>query len=530
MRNYLIQWRISLSSIYKSASVVALSTLVSRMLGFVREILFASYFGATAFTDIFFVAFRIPNLLRRLVAEGALTISFIPVYTEYYVNTTREEADILASRTLSLLIVVVSILTVAGIAFSPQLISLFGWGITDSIVIGTGTVLNRIMFPYLAMISFVAFSMGYLNSHDHYFAPAIAPVLLNIGFITGIAFLSLFFNQPLYGVAAGVLLGGFLQVLLQLPYLKLKGFRFSFKIDTRHPGIKKIFKMIVPALFGIAVYQINILMSTILASLLEKGSISYLYYTDRITEMVLGVFIVSIGNVILPGMSRVSAKDNLDALREMYTKALRASFFLALPAAGALIVIGIPVISVLFMRGEFSSLDVQMTYRSLVFSSIGIAPVAVLRITAPTYYALQDTRTPVIAASLAFVINISLGYILMSTSLRHAGLALANAIGVIVQSSFLLVLLQRKIGDLPVVKLAIHIGKILLSVLIMIVIIGWMSGFCDWYNDTLPVRAGWMLLIVVSGSFLFFLSARIFRIDESVLLWKKLMNLRIKKE
>jgi len=439
-----------MSSLIRSTGIVAFSTLASRILGFIREMLFANYFGATGSTDAFFVAFRIPNLVRRLVAEGALSISFIPVYTETLVKEGDEEAMALARKTLSILALAVTGLIILGEIFSPEIVGIFAYGFDDTEKINLAVELTRIMFPFLFFVSFVAFSMGVLNSHKHFFAPAFAPVLLNVGIITGIMFLSRFFKEPLHGVALGVILGGLLQLFLQFPYLVKSGFRMKFSIDFKHPGIRKIFRMMGPALFGIAVYQINILMSTILASLLPAGSISYLYYSDRLTEMVLGIFIVSIGNVILPEMSRMSAEDNIDEVKDLYSRSVRAALFMAVPSAVALMTLGYPIISVIFMRGEFTAPDVGMTFRALFYASIGIISVSILRITTPTFYSLKETRAPVVAAAVAFVLNISLGYVLMNTELKHAGLSLANSVAMTVQMVILFIFLQKKLGTIDV--------------------------------------------------------------------------------
>jgi putative peptidoglycan lipid II flippase len=501
-------------SFVKSTSVVALSTLASRVLGLVRDLLFASYFGATGTTDAFWVAFRIPNLFRRLVAEGALTVSFIPVYTDYLVNRGKDEAMEVAVRTFTFLLVIVLLVTTAGVAFSPVLVKLIGWGFKESTIISLAVDLNRMMFPYLIFVSLVAFSMGYLNSHGHFFAPAFAPVLLNVGFITGIALFSRLFTTPLYGVALGVVAGGVLQVILQVPFLIKKGFKITLVFDLKHPGIQKIFTLLGPALFGIAVYQINIVMSTILASQLQKGSISWLYYTDRLTEMVLGVFIISIGNVILPGMSRVSAANDFSALKEMYRKALRASLFLALPAAAALISVGAPIISVLFMRNAFSVHDMMMTNRSLFYASMGIVPVAMLRVTAPVFYSLKDTRTPVIGAAIAFLLNISLGYLLMHTSLEHGGLSLANVIAVSMQVIFLFIMLEKKIGRLDLHVMVRFIATIAGAAALMVVVIVNISSRVDWIEGGLVSRILWLGAIVFSGIGVYGLAAYILRVDE----------------
>jgi putative peptidoglycan lipid II flippase len=509
-------------NLIKSTSIVALSTFLSRIMGFIRDMIIASYFGASGLLDGFFVAFRIPNLVRRLVAEGSLTISFIPVYTDYLVNSGKEEALKLAQKTLSILLLVLLFIIFLGEVFSPQIVGLFAYGFTEPDKIELTVALNRVMFPYLFFVGLVAFSMGILNSRGYFFAPAFSPVLLNVGFIIGAIFFSQLFREPLYGLAMGVLLGGVLQLILQIPYLLRTGFRVRVSIDFKHPGIRRIFRMIGPALFGIAVYQINILMSTILASMLPSGSISYLYYSDRLTELVLGVFIISIGNVILPEMSKMSAQDNMEKLKELYISSIRAALFLAIPASIALITVGFPIISVLFMRGEFSSYHADMTYRALFFSSLGIASLSVLRITTPTFYSLKDTKTPVICAAISFVVNIGAGFFLMQTWLKHAGLSLGNSIAVTIQIIVLLIFLRKRVGGLDLNKLIRPLVKFIVSGVLMAITIYFISGLVNWYSDTILLRIVYLSIMVVSGGFVYMLIGYLLGVEEITYLKSRL--------
>ncbi len=514
-----------MASLIRSTGIVAVSTLTSRILGFIRDVLFAGFFGASASTDAFYIAFRIPNLLRRLVAEGALTISFIPVYTEYRVKRGDDEALKVAQKTLTILIVIITVLVSLGIIFSPQIIRLFAYGIDDPVILSLATTLNRIMFPFLFAASFVAFTMGVLNSHGFFFAPAFAPVLLNVGIISGILFSGKFFSEPLYCVSIGVLGGGLMQILLQIPYLVRSGFRMKISFDLNHPGIRKIFSMIAPALFGIAVYQINILMSTILASQLPSGSITYLYYSDRLTELVLGVFIVSIGNVILPEMSRMSATDDFEKLKNLYLSAVKSSLFLAIPASMALMTVGFPIVSVMFMRGSFTPQDAALTYKALFYSSIGIASISILRITTPTFYSLKDTRKPVIAATISFVINISAGYVLMQTPLKHGGLALANTISVTVQMVILEVWLQKKIGTIDRRMILLPLLKCITASAIMCGTVLFVSSFFNWTESALGVRLAALLLVIFSGIAVFSLACRILRVDEFMYVYQRIKKI-----
>lgn len=503
-------------SLIKSTGIVAASTLISRIMGFARDMIIAGIFGASAFLDGFWVAFRIPNLFRRLVAEGSLTISFVPVYTEYLVTKGEEEALALAQKTLSILLLVLLSIVSLGIIFSPEIISVFGYGFTDPGQISSTISLNRIMFPYLFFVGLVAFSMGYLNSHKYFFAPAFAPVLLNVGFITGALILKNYFENPLYGLALGVILGGIMQLILQIPYMIKTGFKIKISIDFKHPGIKAIFRMIAPALAGIAIYQVNILMSTVLASMLPAGSISYLYYSDRLTELVLGVFIVSLGNVILPELSGFSASSDFKKLRDLYSSSIRSALFIAVPAGIALMVIGFPIISVLFMRGEFSLYDTAMTYRALLYAAIGIAPVSIIRITVPAFYSRKDTRTPVIAAGISFIFNISLGYLLMQTSLKHAGLTLALSMAATVQMLVLLISIQKKIGAIDIRQIMASFMKNITAAAAMALVIWPISSGTDWAGDPLLSRILSLVITIIAGGATYFIACIILKSKEAL--------------
>ncbi len=511
-------------SLVRSTGVVALSTLLSRITGFIRDMIIANYFGASGSLDGFFVAYRIPNLFRRLVGEGALTISFIPVYTEYLVKHDREEALKLAQKTLSILLVTLFILVVLGVVFSREIVGVFAVGFDDPSKIDLTVRLNQIMFPYLFLIGIVAFAMGVLNSHGYFFTPAFSPVLLNVGFIVGAFGFSAFFSEPLYGLALGALFGGLLQVITQIPTLIKSGFRMKISIDFKHPGIRKIFSLLAPATFGIAIYQINILMSTMLASVLPSGSISYLFYSDRLTEIVLGVFIVSIGNVILPEMSRVTARDDIDRLREIYRTAVNAALFLAVPASIALMTIGIPILSVLFMRGQFTAHHALMTEKALFYSSMGISAIAVLRITTPTFYSLKDTRTPVITSAIAFVVNIGAGYILMKTPLLHGGLSLANSIAVTLQVFILLYLLHRKIGRIGAKEIIVTPLKFLAAGLVMWLVLYLISSRVNWFADPFSKRLIYLMVLVIAGSATYFAACMLLGVREIRFMYERIVK------
>ncbi len=508
----------------RSTGIVTLNTLLSRILGFVRDVLIAYFFEINHSVDGFFIAFRIPNLFRRLVAEGSLTISFIPVYTEYLEKKTKEEALELAQKTFSLLLIVLTFLVAAGIIFSPQIVRLFAWGIKDAEILNLTTSMNRYLFIYLFEVGIVAFAMGYLNSHRHFFAPAFSPVLLNIGFIVGALFFRKFFKEELWGLVAGVLLGGFLQMLLQIPFMHKEGFRLKFSIDLKHSGIQKIFKMIVPALFGIAVYQINILISTIYASTCEEGSVSYLYYCDRLTELVLGIFIISIGNVILPEMSKCSANDNVDRLKVLFSKSISASLILAIPAAFILFAAGYQIVSLLFMRGSFTHEDVMKTSQALKYAAFIIPSLAVLRITTPTFYSLKDTLTPVLTSCAALLSHATLGYYLKNTSMSFAGLSLSLSIAAFLQTALLVYFLRRKLGQINLKYIAVSTVKITAASLAMTAVALKIISFINWETANFMYRLGNMSLMIASAGITYFAVCYILKLPEILIIKETLLK------
>jgi len=505
-----------MASLYKSAGIVALSTLCSRVLGLVRDVLMAAHFGAARTADVFFVAFMIPNLFRRLVAEGALTISFIPVYTETRINDGDVESERLAIKVMTVQSIAIILIIIAGIIFAPQVMYIF-FGRGDSAEVFTLSVnLTRLMFPYLFFAGFVAFAMGYLNSRERFFAPAFAPVLLNVGMISGILFLTNFFDEPIYGAAIGVLVGGALQLAMQVPFMLKEGFRFSISVDFKHPGIRKIFRMLTPALFGIAVYQINTVVSNVLATMISEGSVSYIFYTNRLTELVLGVFIVSIGNVVLPEMSKLTAMDEKNKFRKLFADSVSSALFLAVPATAGLVAAGIPIISVIFMHGRFSYNDVLLTYNSLVCASAGIVFISALRIATPAFYSMKDTKTPVISASVALFINLVLGYILMQTPLKHAGLTLANTISAVVQMLILMTKLEQKTGGIDISGIMKSFAKFSFSALLMSGAVWWITSFTDWENAGACEGILSLMVAVTAGGAVYFLSCYVMRAEEVI--------------
>ncbi|MFW5901884.1 MAG: murein biosynthesis integral membrane protein MurJ [Thermodesulfobacteriota bacterium] len=460
----------------RAAGVISIATLASRVLGFLRDMVIAWLFGAGLVSDAFFVAFRIPNLLRRLFAEGSLSIAFVPVFTEYLTHQGRSEAFRMARSTLRVMAVLLVLLTLAGILAAPYLVKVIAPGFTGDKFALTVT-LTRIMFPYIFFICLVALAMGILNSLGHFAAPALAPVFLNVAIIGAALLLAPRLEQPVAGLAVGVLAGGFLQMMLQIPFLIKKGFYFWRKAPLFHPGLGRIGRLMGPAVFGAAVYQINMLIGTLLASLLPGGSVSYLYYADRLVQFPLGLFGISMSVAILPSLSRQAAAGQFRELSDTFAYAMQLILFITLPAMTGLIVLREPIVALLFERGQFDAESTRMTAYALVFYSIGLWAFSSVRILVSTFYSLQDTVTPVKMASISIAANIILGILLMGP-LSHGGLALATSMASVLNFALLAIILRKRLGDLNGKKIIESIAKSVVCAGIMgSVLYGFLTAF-----------------------------------------------------
>ncbi len=453
------------SRVLKSAAVVGSATLVSRILGFIRDAVIAWFFGAGFSSDAFIAAFRIPNLLRRLFAEGSLSSAFIPVFTEYIVKQGRPEAFHLARSAFRLLGVMLVMVTVCGVLLSPWIVRLIAPGFSVEKLSLTVT-LTRLMFPYIFFIGLVALCMGILNVLGHFAAPAFAPALLNLSIIGSVFFISPSLATPVVGLAFGVLIGGVLQLALQLPILVKMGFYFWEEAKMIHPGLKRVGKLLPPVILGGAVYQINILIGTILGSLLPQGSVTYLYFADRLVQFPLGIFAIAAATAVLPSLSRQAAIGDLDTLRDTFAHALKLVFFITIPATVGLIILREPIVALLFQRGEFDDAATRLTAQALLYYSTGLWAFSAVRIVAATFFALQDTRTPVKMAGISIFANIILGIVLMKP-LAHGGLALATSLASILNLGLLLGALRAKLGFLGWKSIALSACRSLLCSMAM---------------------------------------------------------------
>lgn len=492
--------------IAKAAGVVGFFTLLSRITGLLRDIVVGYLFGAQAAADAFFVAFRIPNLLRRLTAEGALTVAFIPVFTNYLAHKGRSEAVKVARVIFTFVALFLAAITLLGIIFAEPITRLFAPGFMEEHEKFSLTVfLTRLMFPYIFFVSLVALAMGVLNTLRHFMAPALSPVFFNLSIVLCAISLSPFLAEPVSSLAYGVLLGGVVQLLLQLPFLSRYGISAAFDFDFRHPALGRLLFLMGPAVFGAAVYQINVLISTILASMLPSGSVSYLYYADRLLEFPVGVFAIALGTAALPSFSSLVAKRELDGLRGALTYALRIVNFISLPASIGLMVLAVPIFAIFFQRGAFDVQTTRNTADALFFYSLGLWGISGTRLLAPVFYAMEDTKTPVLVALGSFLINLVLSLALMGEvssgaasgswvaptianlsahlslfAMAHNGLALATSVSATFNFLVLLLLLHRRLEGLPLGEFAVSFVRNLLSALLMALPLAWLVGTIDW--------------------------------------------------
>jgi len=433
-------------SIARNASVIAVSTLLSRVLGFARDVIIAFALGAGPLADAFFVAFRIPNVLRRLFAEGSLTMAFVPVFTRTRLERGDREAFVLARSTLAWLGLILGAITLIVLAAARPLTMAIAPGfLNDPQIFAQTVTLVRICFPYILFISGVALCMGVLNAMGHFLAPALAPCILNVVLILS-ALLGVWWGVAVpVALAVGVLVAGLGQWLLQQPFLRQQGFAWRGEWSLGNTGVKRVGRLLLPTVLGAAVYQLNIVLNTVLASFLPRGSISFLYYADRLVQFPLGVFGLALSTAALPSLASLLAQGRNDDFTQTLNSTLGLTLFISLPAMAGLIGLSEPMVQVLFVRGAFDAQAAQATAWALVGYGVGLPAFSLVRSLVSAYYALEDTRTPVTVASACLVLNLCLGLGLMQF-IGHVGLALAVSAASWANIALLGFFLRRKLG------------------------------------------------------------------------------------
>jgi len=433
----------------RSASLVGLFTLLSRILGLIRDAVVAAIYPRAA-TDAFFIAFRIPNVLRRLTGEGALTVAFIPVFTDYLERGDEAEARRMLQSTLGFALVLLTGMSLCGVGLSHWVVKAFAAGFVGE-KFRLSVVLTRIMFGFMLTTGLTALSMGVLNTRRHFAAPALAPAVLNVVIIASVLLgtrmvLGLGMDGTI-ALGVGVVLGGGAQVVLQLPFLRRHGMLVVPRLDWRHPGMRQVGRLMIPAVFGLAIYEINVIIAGQFASFLPEGSVSALYYAQRLIEFPMGIFVVALATVAMPNLSSHASAGNMAQLKETYRYALRMVLFIIFPATAGLVALQLPLTAVLFQRGQFSQVMAQQTAHTLFGFVVGLWAGAGVRQTVPVFYALKDTRTPVKVAATSLVVYV-IAALLMYRRMGTFGLALAVAISSVVNFGLLALLLRLRLGRL----------------------------------------------------------------------------------
>jgi len=506
-------------AIAKSAGVIGIATFCSRILGFIRDIVIARLFGVYIYAQAFVIAFRIPNLFRDLVGEGATNAAIVPVFSEYSVKHTKEEFWELANVVLNLLLIVLVSLTLLGITFAPLIVRLIAPGFAASPEkLATTILLTRIIFPYILLISLAAYCMGILNSLKHFAVPAFAPCLLNISIIV----FAMIFGEGIKGLALGVLVGGALQLAIQIPVLYKKGFRLKVPRTLKHPAAKTIGKLMTPRLLSSSIYQLNNFVDSIFGSLawiVGEGGVAVLYFSYRLIQFPLGIFSNALSQAILPTFSTQALEDNREKMKLTLSWGLRSLFFVMLPASAAFIVLAKPIITTLFGGGRFDSYSADMTASALVFYSIGLFAYGAIKILQSCFFSLKDTVTPTKIAALSLILNIIFITALMYP-LKIGGIALANSISGIISFLVLLRMLKRKIGDFYSKEIFISFMRILLASICM-------GAVCYFFNATDLIASAHIInkfvnltLLILLGIISYIGFCVIFRVSEMWELWR----------
>lgn len=510
--------------LFKSTAVVSSMTFISRIVGFIRDIVIARFFGAGLDTDAFFVAFKIPNFLRRLFAEGAFSQAFIPVLAEFKERGDKDLKELIAA-TSGTLALILFIITAIGIITAPLLIMLFAPGFIDEPEkLELGGNLLMVTFPYLFFISLTALAGAILNSFGKFAVPAFTPVFLNISLIASAIWLAPNLEQPVTALAWGVFIGGLVQLIFQIPFLIKIGQLPKPRWGRKDSGVQKIIKLMIPAMFGVSVSQINLLLDTLLASFLVTGSISWLYYSDRLVEFPLGIFGIALATVILPSLSKKHASGSAEAFSNTIDWALRWVFIITIPASVGLFYLAEPLLITLFQYGEFTTEHAYQASLSLMAYSLGLIPFVVIKVLAPGYFARQDTKTPVKIGIIAMISNMVLNVILM-LHYAHVGLALATALSAMLNAGLLYQGLRKRNVYQPNRGWQKFVLRLLIPNLgLLFVLFQLTPEAANWVNASAWERAGMLTGIISASALSYFILLDLVGIRVKQLLKPKTLN------
>ena len=468
-------------NLLRALAAVSSLTMVSRVLGYVRDFFIARVFGAGLLTDAFFVAFKIPNLLRRLFAEGAFSQAFVPLLAAHK-HDGEAQAKHLIDAVTTVLFLALVVTAAIGVAVAPLIVYLTapGFALDPAKPFDLTISLLRITFPYIFFIALVALSAGILNTWSRFAVPAITPALLNVAFIVGTVFFAEYFDPPILVLAWAVFAGGILQLAFQVPFLLKLGLLPRWRLDWSHPGLRRVLTLMLPAAFGVSVSQISLILNQIFASFLVTGSISWLYYADRLMELPAGVLGVAVGTILLPSLSKYHAAANPTEYSRLLDWGLRITILLAVPSAVALAVLALPLITMLFQYGRFGIEDAWMTQRALVAYSVGLVGMILVKILAPGFYARQNIVTPV-KIGLVTLVATQLMNLAFVGPLRHAGLALAIGLGACLNAALLFIMLRKRDIYVPQPGWAVFVLKVLAAVAFMAIVLFSTMGEPAWW-------------------------------------------------
>lgn len=484
----------------KSTLTTGGMTLLSRLTGFLRDAILARFIGTGIAADAFFVAFRIPNFLRRVFGEGAFSQAFIPVFSEYKTRGDPTEIRGFIDHVAGILGAVLFVLTLIGIVAAPLIVMGLAPGFVATPDKYAMTVaMLRITFPYLLFISLVAMAAGILNTHGRFSIPAFTPVFLNLSLIGTALWLAPHLAKPVMALAWGVFIAGVVQLLFQVPFLRRLGLLPRPRLALHDEGVRRVFRLMVPAIFGVSIAQINLLVDTLLASFLVTGSVSWLYYSDRLLEFPMGVFGVALGTVILPNLSQKHARKSKVEFSQTLDWALRWALLIGVPAMVGLVVLAGPMLTTLFQYGKFGAHDVEMARRSLIAFALGLPAFILIKILAPGYYARQDMKAPVRIGVIALLANIAFNLMLV-WPLAHAGLALATTLSGCLNASLLLVGLRRKGVYQPMPGWGRFLLRIAVAATAMGMLLYWGAGpLAGWLHAHAWVRLGRLAVWIAAG-------------------------------
>jgi putative peptidoglycan lipid II flippase len=505
----------------RAAGVVGAAVMCSRLLGLVREQVFAGLFGATRNYDIFLIAFRVPNLLRDLFAEGALSTAFVTTFSKKIATEGDQSAWALAHKIATLTAVFMSAVTLLGIVFSRQLIAVIGWGFKPDEQAMT-VLLTQIMWPFILLVSLAALVMGMLHSKKVFGMPAMASTFFNIGSILGGVILGWwldphFGRRALIGLALGTLIGGFMQFVVQLPSLRKIGYRFRADFAWRDEGVRTVLRLMAPAIIAASAVQVNVLVNSSFASLLEKGAVSWLSIAFRLMQLPLGIFGVAIGTVTLPLVSRSAALGNTEEFRSILARGMRLAFFLTVPSTIGLILLARPIISVIYEHGRFNPEMTAQTAAALQYYAIGLAAYSALKVLTPAFYAIDRRKTPMMVSFLAIGMNVLLNWLFtFQLGLRHRGLALSTGLVATLNFLILYALMRHHVRGLETGRMFVSLGKIAAAGLVLALTCWGANSFVlsDWQQIHFPLRLALLLATITVAGGAFFAAAFVFGLDE----------------